>query len=129
MLRMGIAAIAGAAMIAATPAAAKSERVEADARCLALMAMLLNDAESAGRQGQIFVFGSVYYLGKVEGGDPGVDLEKLMREAARDLENRDRNAEANRCTTAISAAGIRMQTAGKALSESGAAEPGKAQGK
>lgn len=123
MLRPIGAAFTGAALLLAPQAVgARDRQTQADARCLALMSELLAEAKQTGRQGQIFIFGSVYYLGRIEGAGPGDDIDKLMREAAGDLKEVDRKQETDRCASAISAAGARMEAVGRVLAQVGAEE-------
>jgi hypothetical protein len=100
-----------AAPQAIPPAAATAGQ---DALCLAAFAMLAADPKlkDAG------TMGSIYFMGKLLGRDPAIDLKATMTRTVPQLEGKGRlETETKRCAAELQAIGSYMQQVGGALKE------------
>lgn len=107
--------LAALATTAASSAAPTPE--QADARCLdafALMAAGGDPAKPDPNMIEAGKTGATYFVGKLRGRNPGVDLEQVMRAGFSALQT-DAEGEVKRCSAELSDAGQAMTKAGAAL--------------
>ena len=83
----------------------------ADIRCLAVATLLSSNADPNVKNAGLMA--ALYYLGKVDGRDPRLDLESRLKQEFLQLSAQQVQAEASRC-------GAELGVRGKAVSEIGA---------
>lgn len=95
------------------PAAAVSPGSEADVRCFISAASLLqspnNDVRAAAASS------ALYYLGKLDGRDPDMDLEKVILAEAAKMTSTQLRAETEACGKQLSARGAAVNAIGRKL--------------
>ena len=99
-------------IIAFLAAAALSPPVAADARCIALMNFMI--AKGTPAQQSAARAGTIYFVGKLKGRQPGIDVAAVLRTAADDATRSKMNAQAEvkRCGEEVSAAADSLRPAG-----------------
>ncbi|WP_375421610.1 hypothetical protein [uncultured Sphingomonas sp.] len=99
-------------IIAILAAAALSPPVAADARCIALMNFMI--AKGTPEQKTAARAGTIYFVGKLKGRQPGIDVAAVLRTAAEDATRSKMNAQAEvkRCGQEVSAAADSLRPAG-----------------
>ena len=104
-----------AATLAGPAAAQKSEPIEADLRCVAVLSAITGNLPE-DRRSQM-VAGVMYFVGRVDGQAPGTDLKTELRRIIPTLTQTSVNGEAQRCGAVLSAKGTQLEELGKALRE------------
>jgi len=104
-----IVLIAAAAVGRAAQAA--DDVAAADVRCLAVATVLSSNADPNVKNAGLMA--ALYYLGRVDGRQPTLDLEARLKQAYEQMSLQDVQAEARRC-------GAELGVRGKAVSEIGA---------
>jgi hypothetical protein len=102
--------------LAATPAASAtiySPADIADARCMAVFAVMADGSEPTAKQAG--VMGMIYFVGKLVGRNPTVDLEAILRSVAPDAA-KDAATYLPTCGAELQTVGHKMTVAGEALS-------------
>ncbi|MBT2188584.1 hypothetical protein [Sphingobium nicotianae] len=108
------ASVGGVALMAGSPGlAAQPPEVEADLRCIAIVAAAVGQAQGEARTGVIG--GMMYFIGRVEGRAPAIDLEAELRRIYTALTQEVVETERIRCGGILSEKGQRLQAVGKAL--------------
>jgi hypothetical protein len=106
------------AALATTAAAGTGPTPEqADARCLDAFAAMAAGGDPAKPDAQLVQAGqsgATYFVGKLRGRNPAVDLEQVMRAAFPALQA-DADGEFKRCSAELMDAGQAMTKAGQAL--------------
>lgn len=117
MLRCcAFAVILSCVAVAVSRAEAASPQTIADVQCMVVGARLLESADQRQRMsGEMLL---TYYLGRIDGRSPNVDLEALMKRVGKMSESNFRRA-ATRCGTEFSARGAQIVRIGKSLSQLG----------
>ena len=103
-------------MLAAAPAANYAPNDIADARCLAVFALMADGSEPAIKQAG--AFGTIYFVGKLVGRNPKIDLEAILRAGAPDAE-KNITSYRQTCGAELQAVGQKMTIAGQSLSGDG----------
>jgi hypothetical protein len=119
----GTAALAVAAILAGSPAGAE-DALARDLRCL--IAMGSASAPGSDTPEDLkpsLLSGSMYYLGKVEGRDPDLDLEKLIADEAQKMVPEDMQDELVRCGRELGSRGEEMTSIAARLSARPDAQP------
>jgi hypothetical protein len=106
-----LSAAALAACAAAFSARAADDPASSDIRCLAVAATLASNADPKIQNAGVMA--SLYYLGKVDGRTPNLDLENRLKQELLQLQPQDLQADAVRC-------GAELARRGKAVSDIGA---------
>lgn len=101
--------------IAASPAIAQGDPVEPDLRCLVVGFALAGSDQDAHKSAAIPF--SLYYLGRLDGRAPQLDLEKRLGDLATTMTGDDIKTEAARCGADFQRRGIELQAIGKALQD------------
>ncbi|WP_445191010.1 hypothetical protein ACT009_10355 [Sphingomonas sp. Tas61C01] len=98
-------------MIIAILAAALSPPVAADARCIALMNFMI--AKGTPEQQNAARTGTIYFVGKLKGRQPGVNVAAVLKTAADEATRTKMNAqsEVKRCGEEVSTAANSMRPA------------------
>lgn len=119
----GLDALLGAMLIlpcvftASDRAAAANERTIADVQCIVVGARLSESADQKQRlSGEMLL---TYFLGRVDGRSPNVDLETMIGREAQKMTTSDFAKAARRCGTEFAARGIEFVRIGKALEQLG----------
>lgn len=100
------------AAVIAQPAAAKLRPAsEADLRCLGLLASAASQSQGDSRT-QAFA-GVMYYLGRLDGAAPGIDLAKELRAIDKPMNREVVAKEGERCIAALNASSTRLQKFGE----------------
>ena len=94
--------------------AASPESVS-DARCLIVAVSLLQSPNNTTRAAA--ASSALYYLGRLDGREPDVDLQKLVQDEVKKLSPEDIQSEAQRCGHFLSARGKVVSDIGKALAK------------
>ena len=97
-----------------TPAAAQ-DAVEADLRCL-VVGYALSGSEQETHKSAAVPF-SLYYLGRVDGRSPAIDLGKRLGDLATSMTSDDLKADAARCGADYQRRASALQAAGKTLQD------------
>jgi hypothetical protein len=99
--------------LAATPA----EETAKDVRCLIVVSELADskdkETETAG------LIASQYFLGRIDGRSPGVDLQRLLIREAEKLTDADRPTLLVSCGNQLEERGRYLEKIGKSISEKG----------
>jgi hypothetical protein len=101
-------------------AAEESADTVSDLRCFVTVSMLARQVEEANK-GSVMVV-AVYYLGKLDGRTPKLDLAAQAESLARKLWSEDYRAEAVRCSTAMGARGEQLLAVSQRLQASAGAQ-------
>jgi hypothetical protein len=103
-------------MACCLPANAVSPESVADVRCFISAVSLLqspnNDVRAAAASS------ALYYLGKLDGREPGIDLEQVMLAEARKMRSTQLRAETEACGKELSARGAAINAIGRKLTTS-----------
>jgi hypothetical protein len=102
---------------AAENAGAENALTVADVQCIVVGARLSESADQTQSQSGEMIL--TYYLGRIDGRSPNVDLQELIERAARSMTTSDYARAARRCGTEFSARGAAIVRIGKALEEIG----------
>jgi len=104
-----------AVLALATPAAAQDQATRDDVRCLVLTFMMAGSANAQTQQ-QGFM-GALYYLGKLDGRSPGLDLETRLRAEMPKMTPDQIKAEAPRCGQELIVRGQQVTAMGARLKD------------
>lgn len=85
-----------------------------DLRCLLLVSELVG--AGSAEQKEAGTKAALYFAGKLLGREPGLDLPTVAKTEIIAMEKMDRQAGYQRCGAELQLAGIKLQTAGTALS-------------
>jgi hypothetical protein len=100
-----------AGLLAAGAASAQEGGVKSDARCVVAMAALYNvPAYKDGATASMF-----YYMGRMTGRDPQVDLTSALRREAQTMTDLEYLSEAQRCGGPVKARNEVLKTLGEVL--------------
>lgn len=99
-------------LLSTSNACAADAETTTDVRCLVVSAMLASKGDAANEAAGLMA--SLYYLGRLDGHDPNLDLSKTLTDEALKLKPGDIPPLAKTC-------GATMKDRGKALSAAGAA--------
>ena len=112
--RTGLAAaiaLAGAAL----PAAAQDDAAGKDLRCMIITMSLMSSNDPT--QQQQGLMGTLYYVGRLDGRTPDLDLEARLRGEVAQLTPQVMAAEAQRCSAQLIARGKALQDIGAHLKD------------
>lgn len=113
-----IARLAGAAIgasLIAAPAMAE-DASSPDVRCLTIAALMVGNGGQAQQAGFV---SALYYIGRLDGRSPGLDLKARILEEAQALTPDKIEAERLRCSRQLQERGAALQTVGEALKQMG----------
>ncbi|MEO5938273.1 MAG: hypothetical protein ABIQ43_04610 [Sphingomonas sp.] len=88
----------------------------ADARCMAAYAILADSKDAKVQQGGIF--GTIYFVGKLRGRTPGIDVEAILRVVGNEVKRAHQDFLA-RCGVEMQTVGATLTAAGNALAADG----------
>jgi hypothetical protein len=117
LVAAGSPAAAATALHPAAHAAAKSEGVSSDVRCLLTMVAVANINKDHPQAAQ---FGIYFFVGRINARAPGLDLAAAVKAQAPTLGPQQLQAEAQRCGPIVNAAGQNFQAAIASLRPPGA---------
>jgi hypothetical protein len=110
------------ALSAGSACAADEAAARRDLRCVLVVGIIAGAAQDSAsdttKQGLVASIG--YYLGRLKGRDPGIDLTARISAEARGLKLADLQAEAARCGEELKVFGQESQQVGAALKALGA---------
>lgn len=103
------------AFVLLAAAAASQPTQEQDLRCIAAVSAVIGQAEESKRAAVVPLL--TYYVGRVSGRDPSIDLEKEIRRVYADKANflDVFQAEIKRCSTEMEGVGRDLQRIGGAI--------------
>src|SRR5690348_7528152 len=105
-----------------TEARAQDAETIADVRCVIVGVLLVQKADPTQRSAGSML--SMYYIGRLDGRVPKLDLEELIIKEGSTMTNSDFSAEAKRCGATLSARGQEITQIGKDIVERGRKVPG-----
>lgn len=108
-----IAVLAGALLLPATAQADKSDDMQADIRCMLAMYATSRNPQLAQGAGVALL----YFAGRIEGREPGLDLAEAMRKEAQRMSPSDYSFNARRCGDEVKAKGELLRAAGQSLQQ------------
>jgi hypothetical protein len=108
---IALAAAALAASLAATGAQAADTDTTSDVRCMVVAAAMAQNTDPNVQN--VGLMAGLYYLGKLDGRDPRLDLEARLKQELAQMKPAEMVAEAQRC-------GAQLTARGKAMTEIGA---------
>lgn len=112
MIRMA-AALGAALALCAGAARAEDSQTTRDLRCTMIAFYMVSQAK-ADAQGSLSGV-ALYYLGRLDGRTPGLDIEKRIRQEAATLTEAQFAAEAKRCGEEMKVRGQEIQVLGANL--------------
>jgi hypothetical protein len=115
--RVTISALALMLTMPTTPASADVTTVDADLRCLVASLTLLNSPVEEQRRAGMGSFS--YWLGRVDGGAPNIDLEERIAAVSQSMTQEDVARELIRCGAELMQRGREVQAIGNRLQERG----------
>jgi hypothetical protein len=98
---------------AATGARAADPAPAPDLRCLAVASVLASNSDPNVKNAGVMA--ALYYLGKLDGRDPGLDLETRLRQEVTQLSPQEIQSETLRCGAELAARGKTMNEIGLRL--------------
>jgi len=101
-------------VLAAAPLSAQTGEAEADLNCTAILATRISDTEP-GEKRSGMIAGLMYYIGKLEGRNPQIDLKAELKRTYATLTHERAAAEAQRCDSSLSTKGQSLQKIGSEL--------------
>jgi hypothetical protein len=112
------AVMAGVVMALAAPAkAAEPTTLDQDVSCLVVSLTLISSQDETTRENGLKAF--LYWLGRVDGAAPTLDLETRIAEMAQAMTREDTSAELMRCGSVMVERGQEVQAIGGRLAERG----------
>lgn len=116
---MGKFALACAALALSLiqPALAQSIPETQDIRCVVISIRMLGSGNDTEKSAALVAV--MYFLGKLDGRSPGLDLEKAIISQVDAMKPDDAKAEAVRCGTEMQERGKSLETIGTALTKKG----------
>lgn len=111
------AVVASCAMFGVAHAEEIANRTDADVSCLVASLHLMNSAVPEQSQAGLASF--LYWLGRVDGGAPGLDLETQIAGLSPSFTDAHLNAELVRCGTEMQTRGAEVQAIGNRLQARG----------
>lgn len=115
MLRTVLAAAMAAAIFAGSAQAQNADALAADTRCAMLGLSMAGAANATDEQRQAGAMLSLYFVGKMYGASPGIDLRAAINQQASSLTPELMQSESRRC-------GEEFRTLGQTLSSLGQAQ-------
>ncbi len=113
MYRLAAAALAGIALAASPAFAQQNDALSADTRC-AMVGMMLTNAEGATpQQQQVGAMMTVYYVGRMHGRSPGIDLNAAFNAQAQSMTGQSAQADGQRCSAEFSTVGALLAGPGQ----------------
>jgi hypothetical protein len=112
-----LALMASCAMLGVSHATEIVDSTEADLSCLVASLHLMNS--SVPEQSQAGIASFLYWLGRVDGGAPDLDLETRIANLSPAFTNEHLNAELVRCGTEMQTRGAEVQAIGDRLQARG----------
>jgi hypothetical protein len=111
--------IVSAAALAAVATGVRADPAPAaDVRCLAVAAFLAGNSDPKLQNAGVMA--ALYFLGKLDGHEPDMDLEARLKEVATQLSPKDLQSEAVRCGAELASRGKTMNEIGLRLQALGA---------
>ncbi len=92
---------------------ARADDAADDAKCLAV-ALNMASAQDADEQ-SVGILSTMYWLGRLDGRNPSLDLQKQLSDAADAMTQDDLKTEATRCTATLRARGEELSKLGPGL--------------
>lgn len=117
MLRAAVTALGLLFFSAPQSVALESSTVDADLRCLVASLTLVNSSNPQQRQAGMGSFS--YWLGRVDGAQPDIDLEERIATLSQQMTGEDVAREMVRCGTELMARGQEIQRIGNRLQSRG----------
>ena len=109
------AVLVGALALASAPARAQDAETIADVRCVIVGLLLVQKTDANQRSsGQML---SMYYIGRLDGRVPKLDLEELLIREGNSMTESDINSEAIRCGASLRDKGQEIVRIGKDIIE------------
>lgn len=115
--RAALGAFAFGMCMAAPIEATEIDRVDSDLRCLAVSLTLLSSESAEQRQAGLGSF--LYWLGRVDGGNPSIDLETRLRTLSTEMTQEQIASELVRCGQELVRRGQEVQAVGQRLEATG----------
>lgn len=115
--RYALATILSCILVAAARADVSSAQTIADVQCIVVGARLTASSDRKQKQPSQMLLS--YFLGRVDGRSPNVDLEALIEQEARRMTPSEFRSAAHRCGTESSARGAQIVRIGKSLARLG----------
>lgn len=88
-----------------------------DVRCFVSAIAMLQTSDVAARN--VALSSALYYLGRLDGRDPKLDLEKVVVEEFQRMTQSQKLSETERCGHELSSRGMMVSAIGKKLTQSG----------
>lgn len=117
MVRAAVAAIGLLFFSAPQSVALESSTLDADLRCLVASLVLVNSTDAQERQAGMGSFS--YWLGRVDGAEPNLDLEERIANLSQQMTSEDIARELVRCGSELMARGQEVQRIGNRLQSRG----------
>jgi hypothetical protein len=111
------AVVAGALVLSSAQGQAPDTETAADMRCVIVGMRLAGMTDPTARSSGMM--GALYYLGRVEGRTPKLDVETLMIEQISKMTSSDYSSETQRCGNGLTAKGKQISQIGKDMIERG----------
>ena len=115
--RKWFGAVTGALVLSSAQAQAPDAETTADIRCVVVGMRLAGMTDSTARSSGDMT--ALYYLGRLEGRAPKLDIESLMVEQISKMTSSDYSSEAQRCGKGLTAKGKQITQIGKDMIERG----------
>jgi hypothetical protein len=109
--------IAFCASVTSAKASTAGDQTIADVQCVVIGARLSSSSDQRQQASGVTLL--VYFLGRVQGRSPNIDLEALIKREAKKMTASDLSDAARRCGTELSAQGAEITKIGKSLSQIG----------
>jgi hypothetical protein len=102
-MRVQATLLAVGLLLATGSARAEDEGASADARCVAIATMLAGSTTATPEMRSTAPTMITYFIGRLKGRDPGVDVAKLVSAKFEEMAGGDRRAEELRCSDEMTA--------------------------
>jgi hypothetical protein len=124
-MRAGLLPILACALAGALSAAQAraQDPTSADMRCFIAMAAAADTADAQSKTAMMA--GVIYYLGKLDGRTPSLDLAARAAKEGKAMTDKDFNEEAVSCAAALLARGQAVQAVGQRLQQEQSTQSGK----
>jgi hypothetical protein len=121
--KRGLSTLVATLGLAAMPIGAQQAVNIADIRCV-VVGMKMAGATNSPDQSRGFLL-TLYYIGRLDGRRPQLDIEHLLIEETHKMANADYVSEEKRCGEGLAAKGQQITEIGKHLIETGKKTPGR----
>ena len=115
MRNSSLAALVAILTLSSTHARAQDAETIADVHCVIVGAVLAGKTDTTQRAAGSLV--AMYYIGRLDGRVPKLDLEELMIKESKAMTSSDFAAEAKRCGATLTARGQELTKIGKDMVE------------